>query len=89
MRLVIMVQLQHKTVRSIDSDRSINSLPISSQMAESTVEHLVAERFKKKQKMAWIRDNAHNVLQVRSSLVGNTFNKYWKDMYGASLEIAA
>jgi hypothetical protein len=71
------------------NDRSINSLPISSQMVESTVEHLVAERFKKKQKMAWVRNNAHNVLQVRSSIVGNTFDKYWKDMYGVLLEIAA
>jgi hypothetical protein len=65
-------------------DRSIQGLPFSSQMAESTVEHFVAERFKKKQKMAWIRQSSHNVLQVRGSIISNTYDNYWHEVHGVA-----
>jgi hypothetical protein len=70
-------------------ERSIKGLPFSSQMAESTVEHFVAKRFKKKQKMAWLRANTHDVLQVRSALISNTFDGYWKSAYGVPIQEAA
>jgi len=70
-------------------ERSIKGLPFSSQMAESTVEHFVAKRFKKKQKMAWLRANTHDVLQVRAALISNTFDGYWKAAYGVPMQEAA
>ncbi|MDA7742540.1 hypothetical protein N8865_02890 [Francisellaceae bacterium] len=66
-------------------ERAFNGLPFSSQMAESTVEHFVAERFKKKQKMAWNRENAHIILQVRANLTSNTFDEYWRASYGVPI----
>ncbi|MFT6836456.1 MAG: hypothetical protein ACJA0H_002506, partial [Francisellaceae bacterium] len=61
----------------------------SSQMAESTVEHLVAERFKKKQKMAWLRESSHDVLQVRCAISSKIFDKYRCDVYRVALQEAA
>jgi hypothetical protein len=68
---------------------SIEGKPFSSQMAESTVEHLVAERFKKKQKMAWLRESSHEVLQVRCAISSKIFDKYWHDVYRVALQEAA
>jgi len=60
-------------------DRMIDELPYTSQAAESTVEHLVAERCKKKQKMAWSRKSLHPLLEVRSAIASDTFDDYWKN----------
>lgn len=70
-------------------ERSKGGLPFSSQMAESTVEHFVAERFKKKQKMAWKRLNSHYVLQVRGAIISNTYDQYWSDAYNKTMHAAA
>ena len=40
----------------------------TSNLAESTVNTLINDRQKGKQKMLWGRDGAHNVLQIRASV---------------------
>ena len=46
--------------------RKNHDLPYTSNVAEANVESQINARFKRKQKMQWNRENAHNVLQVRS-----------------------
>ena len=46
--------------------RKNNDLPYTSNVAEANVESQINARFKRKQKMQWNRQNAHNVLQLRS-----------------------
>jgi hypothetical protein len=86
--LIFYIENNRKYIVCYD-ERASNGLPFSSQMAESTVEHFVAERFKKKQKMAWRRKNAHRILQVRANLISKTFEGYWKSRYGVPIQEAA
>ena len=86
--LITYIRNNQKYIVNYD-DRAQKDLPFSSQMAESTVEHFVAERFKKRQKMAWTRNYAHNVLQVRGALVGGTFDEYWRDTHNVAILEAA
>ncbi len=60
------------------SNRDKDGLIYTSHIAESTVEHYINQRFKKKQKMQWKRKNAHAVLQVRASIVDKSWDKIWK-----------
>jgi len=53
--------------------RKTNKLPYTSNVAEATVESQINIRFKRKQKMQWQRDNAHNVLQLRTTIGMSTF----------------
>ena len=52
-------------------------LVYTSNFAESTVNTLINERQKGKQKMLWSRDGAHHVLQIRASIASNTWNNDW------------
>ena len=52
-------------------------LVYTSNLAESTVNTLINERQKGKQKMLWSRDGAHHVLQIRASMASNTWNNDW------------
>ncbi len=36
-------------------------------------------RQKKTQKMQWTREGAHNILQLRTSIFSNTWNKEWDE----------
>lgn len=56
--------------------RKNNNLPYTSNVAEANVESQINVRFKRKQKMQWNRENAHNVLQVRSTIYSNEWKKY-------------
>ncbi len=49
-------------------------LAFTSHIAESTVEHLINERYKRKQKMQWTRESAHNILQIRTSIASKEWN---------------
>jgi hypothetical protein len=51
----------------------------TSQVAESTVEHLINDRYKKSQKMQWTRENAHNILQIRASMASNEWDYIWQE----------
>ena len=53
-------------------------LNYTSNLAESTVNTLINDRQKGKKKMLWSRDGAHNVLQIRASVLSNAWNDDWK-----------
>jgi hypothetical protein len=55
--------------------RKNDHLPYTSNVAEANVESQINVRFKRKQKMQWNRENAHNVLQVRSVIYSNEWSK--------------
>jgi hypothetical protein len=56
--------------------RKNNDLPYTSNVAEANVESQINARFKRKQKMQWNRENAHNVLQFRSVIYSNEWSSY-------------
>ena len=57
--------------------RKNSELIFTSNLAESTVNTLINERQKGKQKMLWTREGAHNVLQIRASLNSKSWSKDW------------
>jgi len=61
-------------------DRQAKGLVFTSNLAESTVNSLINERQKGKQKMAWSRDGAHHVLQIRASIYSNSWQEDWKQV---------
>jgi transposase-like protein len=50
-------------------DRYRNGEPISTAMAESTVNQVISKRFVKKQQMKWTKRGAHLLLQVRTKVL--------------------
>lgn len=60
------------------SEREKQGLLFTSHVAESTVEHLINERHKRKQKMQWTRESADNVLQIRSAIASNEWLNQWE-----------
>jgi hypothetical protein len=52
----------------------------TSSIAESTVEHLLNPRFKKKQKMQWSRKATHALLQIRSAMASQRWNAIWQEI---------
>ena len=56
--------------------RKTNNLPYTSNVAEANVESQINARFKRKQKMQWLRGNVHNLLQVRSAIYSNEWQAY-------------
>jgi UDP-N-acetylmuramate-alanine ligase len=63
--------------------------PYTSQVAESTVEHLINDRHKKNQKMQWTREGAHNILQIRAAMASNEWDYIWQETILNALGIAA
>ncbi len=64
-------------------------LPITSHVAESTVEHLLNQRCRKKQKMQWSRPGADNVLQLRSAIASKQWEEKWKRYIVEEYAVAA
>ena len=58
--------------------RKREGLAYTSNIAEMTVNTLINDRQKGKQKMLWSREGAHNVLQIRSSVFSDTWKSDWK-----------
>jgi hypothetical protein len=71
------------------SEREKQGLLFTSHVAESTVEHLINERHKRKQKMQWTRESADNVLQIRASIASNEWLKNWESAVAQSIQKAA
>ena len=71
------------------AERKQKGLLFSSHVAESTVEHLINERHKRKQKMQWTRESAHHVLQIRSAIASNDWCYNWEAAVEAAIEQAA
>lgn len=59
-------------------ERKRAGLVFTSNLAESTVNTLINKRQKGKQKMLWSRDGAHNVLQIRSSILSKAWSSDWE-----------
>lgn len=59
------------------ASRKENQLPYTSSIIESSVEQIINERHKKKQKAQWTRQGAHNVLQIRTSNASNRWDAEW------------
>lgn len=59
-------------------ERKREGLAYTSNIAEMTVNTLINDRQKGKQKMLWSREGAHNVLQIRSSVFSGTWETDWK-----------
>ena len=60
--------------------RKREGLPYTSNIAEMTVNTLINDRQKGKQKMLWSREGGHNVLQIRSSIFSGTWKNDWKKL---------
>lgn len=71
------------------SERAKNNLIYTSQVAESTVEHLINDRHKRNQKMQWTREGAHNVLQIRAAMASHQWNLSWQDVVFEAIKNAA
>jgi len=71
------------------NERAKNELPYTSQVAESTVEHLINDRHKRNQKMQWTRDGVHNVLQIRALMASNQWESVWQDAVFEAIKLAA
>lgn len=71
------------------AEREKKGLLFTSHVAESTVEHLINERHKRKQKMQWTRESAHNVLQIRASIASNEWLNNWEHAVEQSIQKAA
>lgn len=52
-------------------------LVFTSNLAECTVNTVINERQKGKQKMLWSRNGAHNILQIRASVFSKSWNDDW------------
>lgn len=70
-------------------ERAQNKLIYTSHVAESTVEHLINDRFKRKQKMQWSREGAHNILQIRASIASNDWAYEWEDIVMKTIQSVA
>ena len=69
--------------------RKNNGLVFTSNLAESTVNTLINERQKGKQKMLWSREGAHNVLQIRAAQRSESWNKDWKSVENMVYKLVA
>jgi len=61
------------------SERKNTKKPFTSQVAESHIDTIINTRHKRKQKMQWTREGAHNVLQIRALMVSNGWEDKWLD----------
>jgi len=57
--------------------RKSSGLVFTSNLAESTVNTLINQRQKGKQKMLWSRVGAHSILQIRSALQSKSWKNLW------------
>lgn len=60
------------------AEKHDQQLPYTSTIIESSVEHIINERHKKKQKAQWTRHGAHNVLQIRTSEASGNWDEEWE-----------
>jgi len=62
------------------AERKKTGLVYSSHVAESTVEHLLNKRARKKQKMQWSRQGLHAVMEIRCSQVSGNWKRDWEEV---------
>jgi len=71
------------------SKRKRENLTYTSNLAEGTVNTLINERQKGRQKMLWGREGAHNVLQIRASIRSKSWDNDWRKVESKTYKIAA
>ena len=64
-------------------------LVFTSNLAESTVNTLINERQKGKQKMLWSREGAHSILQIRASVFRKKWDQDWTAVEANMYKLAA
>jgi hypothetical protein len=64
-------------------------LVFTTQGVESHIDSLINARHKRKQKMQWTREGAHNVLQIRASMVSQEWSEKWLELVLPDSEKAA
>ena len=62
-------------------DRYHHGDPISTGFVESAVNQIVSKRFVKKQQMAWTDQNAHDLLQVRTTVLNDELRDKFEQWY--------
>ena len=77
MKLMTYIDNNKKNIVNYD-ERKNNGLVFTSNQAEGTVNTLINTRQKGKQKMLWSREGAHNVLQIRSSILSDSWKNDWR-----------
>ena len=70
-------------------EREKTNKTYTSQVAESHIDTLINVRHKKKRKMQWTREGAHNVLQIRALMASNEWEDKWLDLVLPNEEQAA
>jgi len=65
------------------------NLVFTTQGVESHIDSLINARHKRKQKMQWTREGAHNVLQIRASMVSQKWSEKWLELVLPQEEKAA
>jgi len=70
-------------------ERKNKGLVFTSNLADSTVNTLINERQKGKQKMLWSREGAHNVLQIRAAQRSESWVKDWESVEDMVYKLAA
>lgn len=72
--------LKNNLAALINYDERDNSgKAYTSQVAESHIDSLINARHKRKKKMQWTREGAHNVLQIRAKMASEEWNEQWQD----------
>jgi hypothetical protein len=68
--------LHHNLAYLVNYDeREKAGKPYTSQVAESHIDLLINARHKRKRKMQWTREGAHNVLQIRAKMVSDEWDR--------------
>ena len=70
-------------------ERKKENQVFTSQVAESHIDTLINARHKRKQKMQWTREGAHNVLQIRAMMASNEWDENWLDIVLPALKKSA
>ena len=71
------------------AERKNKGLVFTSNLAEYTVNTMINERQKGKQKMLWGREGAYNVLQIRAAQRSGSWSKDWQNVEGVVYKLAA
>ena len=70
-------------------EREKANKPFTSQVAEAHIDSIINARHKRKQKMQWTREGAHNVLQIRALMASDEWEEKWLEHVMPGLEKTA
>ena len=59
-------------------ERDQNTLTYTSQVAETHIDTIINDRYKRTKKMQWTREGAHNVLQIRGLIESDEWRDRWQ-----------